>query len=915
MNNTGYILTTSMQSFKRYLAKLLGKLHFRIILVTPFVIQILLTLGLISYLSIRGGQNRTGDAIDQLHSEITIHIQNQVEANSEPSISEFESEGLSVQLTPYQDQQGVNSWIAVALPTSQEVEFYDRMVLLALLLGGSVTAITAFLAYSRLIQPLQELQIASNTLAHGKWEEQPMISVLESSDELGQLTSSFHDMTQQVSKTVVTLEKEQVELRYLNQKKDKVLANLSHELQTPLNGMIGLTRSLIAGETGSLPDTTKKNLQLIATTGQRLSYLVSDILDSSRLKHEDIPLRLKPLDLYPLAEAVITLSKPLIGKKPIKLNNQVSPVLPPIWADDNRLQQILYNLVGNAIKFTNLGEITISAQKEEGQLTIAVSDTGIGIASHKLSYIFDSWEDTQNKRAVPSGVTGFGLPLTKKLVELHGGNLQVRSKFGKGSIFTFALPLVIKEKTEENWDITQAKSFRSLQSSLLPTTLNYSSSTPSQALLRSKTDSSQFLPRPYMAMAEGDQHFGFLRKESNNLYHILVVADEAANLQALNSDLTSYYYNVTLAKSSQEALDVVSNNQSINLVLLDFTGPQTEGIELCRAIRESRSANHLPIIMLATNNQLSNLLLAFKEGINDYITKPFSKGELISRIKSHIRLAQLANAYHRFVPNELLACLGKKEITEVELGDQVSQNMSVLFADIRSFAMLSKQMTAEENFKFLNTYLSRIRPIINEYNGFIDKHMGDSTMALFAGPVSDAVDGAIAMQRTIRHYNTHRAKSNYQPINIGIGLHYGEVMIGTIGEQGQIKSTVISSAVGLSARLEELTKLYSASILVSEETIKALEEPKRYHFRLLDKVRVKGHNEFMKIFELLEGDAEEIMEPKIETLDKFETALSHYYQKEFEKAKTAFQEVLSINPVDNAARLYLQRLSPLDIIL
>lgn len=443
----------------------------------------------------------------------------------------------------------------------------------------------------------------------------------------------------------------------------------------------------------------------------------------------------------------------------------------------------------------------------------------------------------------------------------------------------------------------------SLESSMLR--INSTASLPAPAHRLSITSAPP--PAAYQGMIDGDQYYSFLKKESNSLYHILVVANDTTTLQIIKDNLISHYYKVTLARTSNEALELIDSNQNIHLVLLDFIMPQISGIELCREIRHTHSANHLPIIMLATNNQRVDLSLAFNVGVNDYITTPFSREELLSRIKSHLRLAQLANAYHRFVPDELLSCLGKNKVTEIELGDQVSKKMGVLFADIRSFGRLSKQMTSQENFHFLNAYLARIRPIISEYNGFINQYMGDRAMVLFSGPASDAVDGAIAMQRTIRHYNTHRAKSSYEPIRLGIGLHYGEVMIGAIGEEQQIQSTVISPVVNFAARLEELTKLYGTSILVSQQTIDALKNPQRYHFRFLDKIKLKGKEQTMGIFEVLEGDAEEIMQQKIQTLAEFETALAYYYQKDFAKAQTAFQHVLSINPADHVARLYHQR--------
>lgn len=163
------------------------------------------------------------------------------------------------------------------------------------------------------------------------------------------------------------------------------------------------------------------------------------------------------------------------------------------------------------------------------------------------------------------------------------------------------------------------------------------------------------------------------------------------------------------------------------------------------------------------------------------------------------------------------------------------------------------------------------------------------------------------MQRVVRDYNLDRAEEGHEPIRIGIGLHYGSVMLGTIGESKRMESTVISDAVNLAARLEGLTKVYGASILVSEQTLLGLEEVNQYRVRFLDKVKVKGKEQPVSIYEILNGDDEEVMQLKIKSQADFDMALAYYNQKAFAIAQIYFERVLDIYPEDEAAQLYFER--------
>jgi adenylate cyclase len=277
------------------------------------------------------------------------------------------------------------------------------------------------------------------------------------------------------------------------------------------------------------------------------------------------------------------------------------------------------------------------------------------------------------------------------------------------------------------------------------------------------------------------------------------------------------------------------------------------------------------------------------------------------RAKFVHQLFLMNQAYERFVPYQFLQFLNKDSIVEVQLGDQVQQEMSVLFADIRDFTALSESMTPEDNFKFINAYLSRMEPAIAENNGFIDKYIGDAIMALFSGSADDAVKAGISMLQRLSDYNQHRQRHHHVPIQIGIGINTGSLMLGTVGGHNRMDSTAISDTVNVAARIETLTKEYQVSLLISNYTFLQLQNSTEYDIRVIDKVKVKGKSETVSIFEVFDADPLEVREGKSVTKQAFEAALLLYYKHRYTEAAQLFADCLRQNPMDGVAQVYLER--------
>jgi len=264
-------------------------------------------------------------------------------------------------------------------------------------------------------------------------------------------------------------------------------------------------------------------------------------------------------------------------------------------------------------------------------------------------------------------------------------------------------------------------------------------------------------------------------------------------------------------------------------------------------------------------------------------------------------------AFGRLIPHQLLKLMGRDSILDVELGDQFERKMTIMCTDIREFTMLSENMTPQENFDFLNTYLAHMEPVISEHGGIIDKYIGDSILALFTQGADDALRGAINMLERLEQYNAGRASAGFSPLQIGIGLNTGLVMIGTVGGPTRMETTVIGDAVNLTSRIEGATRTYFTPLLISQNTLYNLAVPGKYDIRFLDRIRVKGKTQPLSIYEVFDNDPIKLRDEKRATKTKFEAAIAYYHLKDITTATRLLTECLAASPKDIPAHIYLAR--------
>ena len=412
-------------------------------------------------------------------------------------------------------------------------------------------------------------------------------------------------------------------LKATDKLKDDILANTTHELLTPLNGIVGLSGAMLRGrDNQQLSLRQTKTLKMIQQSGRRLTNLIGDILDFSRVRDSELVLNMQPVDLSLLVEDVLAMCASIKNLDSLRLFHTLPPDLPWVLADEARLQQILFNLVGNAVKFTDEGEVQVLAEQSGDRVKIGVRDTGIGIPEDKLDSIFGSFQQADASISRQYGGTGLGLSITRKLVRLHDGNISIDSELNQGTTIWFDL-----EVAHEG--VSSAAAVQPGQTSL-STRLDTFVANGNEKVLAEVNNST---PKE---VADG-------LNPTIGQRTILVVDDEPVNLHLLQETLQAQGYQVVAAQNGPQALKYFSE-ESPDLVVLDLMMPKMSGYDVCLKMRELDPPADLPILILTARRKQEDLVRAFDCGANDFLTKPFYHQELIARVNSLIGVKELSDA-------------------------------------------------------------------------------------------------------------------------------------------------------------------------------------------------------------------------------------------------------------------------------
>ena len=501
-------------------------------------------------------------------------------------------------------------WMLVSeVPSAQAYSTANTLI-------GTVTTIALlaipilFLIAARLARsatnPILRITNTAEAIAAGDLNR--VMPLIEKPIELKRLTDSFgrmrdavRDQLSLINANVEAIGEKNAQLEEADRMKDTFLANTSHELRTPLNGIVGISETLSAGAAGDLSERQRSQLQLITFSARKLSRLVDDLLDLYRIRQGRMRLDMHPVDVATSVRNVLQLSEPLLQGEPVTLRVDIEKDTPLVMADPVRLEQILHNLVGNAIKYTEAGSIRIFAEAAGEWVDISIVDTGVGISQEDLGRMFQPLEQADGvDTARKTGGTGLGLTIARQLATILGGQLIASSALGEGSNFTLRLRSATRQDFEHEGVPVVAGLVDGYHETL---------------------NSSDNLALTYEA------------PKKKGAPDILVVDDEPINLQVLRNVLLPQGFGVRTADSGKAALEMIENSQP-NLVILDVMMPDLSGLEVARRLRERFDRLDLPIIMVTARSRTRDIIAGLEAGANDYVVKPFVKDELLARIST-----------------------------------------------------------------------------------------------------------------------------------------------------------------------------------------------------------------------------------------------------------------------------------------
>ncbi|MFD0958410.1 hybrid sensor histidine kinase/response regulator [Paenibacillus chungangensis] len=401
-------------------------------------------------------------------------------------------------------------------------------------------------------------------------------------------------------------------LENVNRKKDEFLVNTSHELRNPLHGIINMSQVVLERERETLSELSVREMETALKIGKRMSYLLNDLLDVARLKEKGMRLQTESVSLKPVVDGVMEMVRYMATGKTVELSNRIPESFPTVLADENRLTQIILNLLHNAMKFTPQGEISVEAQIVKEKVHITVSDTGIGMDPETIRKVFEPYEQAGSLSGYEGGF-GLGLNICKQLVELHGGTIKVHSAPEKGSQFTFTL----KPAERMSGDVLKER-----DEAAEPDQLPFAATTLEPAALLKFRD---------------DGHQAPMRLYGTERPRILAVDDDALNLGVITSILSKDDYEVVTVTKGEEALALV-HEQKWELIITDVMMPGMSGYELTSRIRERYTVSELPVLLLTARSRPEDIEVGFWVGANDYVTKPVEASELQARVQAWTNL-------------------------------------------------------------------------------------------------------------------------------------------------------------------------------------------------------------------------------------------------------------------------------------
>ena len=494
-----------------------------------------------------------------------------------------------VQVAPWQDEFGLDWLVIVVVPETdfmEQINANTRITILLCVVALLAATLLGMMTARWITQPIRRLSEAASAIANGDLDQNVEVKGV---NELGVLSRSFNQMAVQLKESFEQLET-RVEQRTTelneakkvaeaaNRAKSEFLANMSHELRTPLNAILGFTQ--IMNRDSALKPEQQENLGIINRSGEHLLSLINDVLDMSKIEAGRIELNKNDFDLYLLLDTIEEMFQLKADSIGLQIRIEISPEVPQyVRSDESKLRQILINLLGNAIKFTAVGDVILrvrGGETEQGEnltyiLLFEVEDTGPGIAPDELGSLFEPFVQTETGRKSQQG-TGLGLPISRKFVQLMGGDITLSSTLGQGTVFKFDIPV----------DLAQATNIQTEK----PT-------------------------RRVIGLEPGQPR-----------YRILVVDDHWTNRRLLTKMLIPVGFEVQEAENGQEAIALWSSWEP-HLIWMDMRMPVINGYEATQQIKSHLKGQATVIIALTASNFEEEREIILSAGCDDFLRKPF----------------------------------------------------------------------------------------------------------------------------------------------------------------------------------------------------------------------------------------------------------------------------------------------------
>ena len=565
----------------------------------------------------------------------------------------LEPEGFSDSFVGLSDT-GTEGWTIVSFKDAYSAlapirRLRNANIIAGVLVLGFIFVLGANLA-ERITAPVKKLVAGTKTAADGDLESTIDI---ESNDEIGELAFSFNVMIQRLKDSFEQVQEQNEELKRLDKLKSEFLANTSHELRTPINGISGLLSAMVDGAYGAVEDGQKRTLTMALKSANRLKTLVDGILDFSSMQNqadgEGVMIRGEVSIADVLGGELMVLFEGLNVKKGLDLEFEIPEDLPILIADEEQMRQLFTNVIGNAMKFTRKGGVSVRARTEgeggERLLVIDVQDTGVGIPLDQQEFIFEAFRQAVGSADREFEGTGLGLAIVMNIVKSHGGKIEVESEVDVGSIFTISLP--VHHDLGEDAQVVAPRANAERRELALPNVgerpadgggaraPQFMAGVSSPAPSGETTESDGQMTKEKSVDAEGEGTA--VRRGSGEL--ILVVDDEPINVEVLRARLDQVNYRVQGAFSGAEAIQFLETTDELpKLVLSDIMMPGMSGFQLCERMKDNDSWKGIPIIMVSAKDQTVDKVYSMNIGAIDYVTKPFDKDELLSKVRTFLDL-------------------------------------------------------------------------------------------------------------------------------------------------------------------------------------------------------------------------------------------------------------------------------------